>query len=94
MAKRLKSGIKRHKQSLERRIRNRHVRATVKTAVKDVRQAVAENRLENIQEVLSGASSTIAKAGAKGILHRKTAARKVARLARAVYKASQAAPKQ
>lgn len=93
MAKRLKSGIKRHKQSLKRRIRNRHVRATVKTAVKDVRQAVAENRLENIQETLSGASSTIAKAGAKGIIHRKTAARKVARLARAVHKATAAAAK-
>ena len=93
MAKRLKSGIKRHKQSLKRRARNRHVRATVKTAVKGVRQAVAENRIDTIQEVLSDASSTIAKAGAKGILHRKTASRKVARLARAVHKATLAAAK-
>jgi small subunit ribosomal protein S20 len=86
----LKSGIKRHKQSLKRRIRNRHVRSTVKTAVKDVRTAIAEKNVETAAGALAAASSELARAAKKGVLHRKTASRKVGRLARALHKASAA----
>jgi small subunit ribosomal protein S20 len=86
----LKSGIKRHKQSLKRRIRNRHVRSTVKTAVKDVRAAIAEKNVETANGALAAASSELALAAKKGVMHRKTASRKVSRLARAVHKASTA----
>lgn len=84
----LKSGIKRHKQSLKKRARNRHIRSTVKTAVKAVRSAVEEMSVDKAVETLSEASSVIARAGAKGVLHRKTVARKVSRLAKAVHKAA------
>ncbi len=84
----LKSGIKRHKQSLKRRIRNRHIRSTVKTAVKEVRAAVDEHAVEKAGEALSTAVSVIQRAGSKGVLHRKTVARKVARLSKAVHKAA------
>jgi small subunit ribosomal protein S20 len=84
----LKSGIKRHKQSLKRRIRNRHVRSTVKTAIKDVRGAIAENNAETAAGALAAASSELARAAKKGVIHRKTASRKVARLAKAVNKAT------
>jgi small subunit ribosomal protein S20 len=86
----LKSGIKRHKQSLKRRIRNRHVRSTVKTAIKDVRAAIAENNVETGAVALAAASSELARAAKKGVLHRKTASRKAGRLARALHKASAA----
>ena len=86
----LKSGIKRHKQSLKKRIRNRHIRSTVKTAVKDVRTAIDEGAVEKAGEALSGAVSAIQRAGSKGVLHRKTVARKVARLSKAVHKAAAA----
>ena len=84
----LKSGIKRHKQSLKKRARNRHIRSTVKSAVKEVRAAIEEKSVVKAAEALTEAASTIARAGAKGVLHRKTVARKVARLAKAVHKAS------
>jgi small subunit ribosomal protein S20 len=82
-----KSAAKRHKQSLKKRIRNRHIRSTVRTAVKEVRTAVAKGAVSEIGETLSKAVSTIARAGSKGVLHKKTVARKVARLSKAVFKA-------
>jgi small subunit ribosomal protein S20 len=82
----LASAVKRHKQSLKRRARNRHVRSTVKSSVKEVREALAEN-VEKSAELLGKASSVIARAGAKGVLHKKTASRKISRLAKAVHKA-------
>ncbi len=86
----LKSGIKRHKQSLKKRIRNRHIRSTVKTAVKEVHTAIDEHALEKADEALASAVSAIQRAGSKGVLHRKTVARKVARLSKAVHKAAAA----
>lgn len=85
MAK-LASAVKRHKQSLKRRARNRHVRSTVKSSVKEVRAALAEGA-DKGAELLSNAMSVIARSGAKGVLHKKTASRKISRLAKAVHKA-------
>lgn len=83
-----KSAAKRHKQSLKKRIRNRHIRSTVKTAVKEVRAALAEGAGSNVGDALAKAASIIARAGSKGVLHKKTVARKVARLSKAVRKAA------
>jgi small subunit ribosomal protein S20 len=88
---RLKSAIKRHKQSLKRRARNRHIRSTVKTAVKEVRSAIGENNMEKADRALAHAASVLSRAGSKGVLHRKTVARRVGRLAKAVGKASASA---
>lgn len=82
------SAQKRHKQSLKRRTRNRHIRSTVKSAVKAVRAAIEEGAAEKAKELLPAAESVIARAGSKGVLHRNTVARKVSRLARAAAKAS------
>ena len=84
----LKSGVKRHKQSLKRRAANRHVRSTVKSAVKEVRAGISGNDGEKCQEALRNAASVIARAGSKGVLHKKTASRKIARLAKAVHKST------
>jgi small subunit ribosomal protein S20 len=81
----LASAVKRHKQSLKARARNRHVRSSVKTSVKDVRTALSESG-EQTAELLRKAASVIARAGSKGVLHRKTASRKISRLAKAVHK--------
>ena len=83
----LSSGVKRHKQSLKRRARNRHVRSTMKSAVKEVRAQIQEKG-EKSSEALRNAASVIARAGGKGVLHKKTASRKIARLAAAVHKAT------
>ena len=83
-----KSAMKRHKQSVKRKIRNRHIRSTVKSAVKEIRTAISEGEAGNAGKTLSKAASVIARAGSKGVLHKKTVARKVARLSKAVQKAA------
>ena len=85
---RIKSAVKRHKQSLKRRARNRHVRSTLKTAIKDVRSEIVEGTVEKCAELMRNAASVLARAGSKGVLHKKTASRKISRLAKAVHKAT------
>lgn len=82
------SAQKRHKQSLKKRIRNRHVRANVKSVTKDVREAIEEKSGEKVAELLTTAASVIARAGSKGVFHKKTVSRKISRLARAAHKAA------
>lgn len=76
-----KSAEKRHKQSLVRRQRNRLVKAKVRTAVKKARSAIAERSEEQVIRVRQ-AEQELAKAASKGILHRRTAARLISRLAK------------
>jgi len=74
-----KSALKRAGQNEIRRMRNRAVKTRVKTVVKEVRQAVADNS-DGIEAQLKDAQATIDKAAKKGVLHKRTASRKVARL--------------
>lgn len=76
-----KSALKRAGQNTRRRLRNKAVLTRVKNAIKDVRLAVAENA-EDRDMRLNAAKSDIDKAAKKGVLHKKTAARKISRLAK------------
>ena len=78
-----KSALKRAGQSERRRLRNKAVQTRVKNVVKDVRLAVAQDA-ENAVEQLNAAKSAIDKAAKKGVLHQKTASRKISRLNRQV----------
>lgn len=79
-----KSALKRARQNNVRRLRNKSIRTRVKSAVKDVREAVAENLQDKIEQELNLAKSVIDKAAKKGTLHKKTAARKISRLSKLV----------
>ncbi|WP_027187467.1 30S ribosomal protein S20 [Desulfovibrio cuneatus] len=85
-----KSAIKRHKQSLKKADRNRAVRTRVKNVVKEMRTAILENNPENIEVALKKATIAIDKSASKGVLHWKTAARKISRLAKAANAAAKA----
>lgn len=76
-----KSAEKRQKQSLVRRQRNRLVKAKVRTAVKKARTAIAEKAVDSGTQVRH-AEKELAKAAAKGVLHKRSAARLVSRLAK------------
>jgi small subunit ribosomal protein S20 len=76
-----KSALKRAGQNENRRMRNRSVKTRVKTVVKDVRETVAENA-PDAADRFKEAQAAIDKAAKKGVLHKRTAARKVARLAK------------
>lgn len=79
-----KSAIKRHKQSLKQAARNRAARTRVKNVIKNVRAAVQAQDKEAALKALSVATSVMDKAAGKGSIHWKKAARKTARLARAI----------
>jgi len=79
-----KSSEKRSRQSEKRRIRNVAVRSRAKTAIKSVLSAVEKRDLDSASAMLEKAVPNIAKAAAKGILHKKNASRKISRLARKV----------
>ncbi|MBU1194631.1 MAG: 30S ribosomal protein S20 [Proteobacteria bacterium] len=74
-----KSAKKRAKQSQVRRLRNRSVKTTLKNLEKNLR-AAKEQGSENKDELLRKTQSAIQKAAKKGVLHQKTASRKISRL--------------
>jgi small subunit ribosomal protein S20 len=82
-----KSAEKRARQNEIRRIRNKAVRTRVKGVVKEIRLAAAEKSDDAVQR-LDNAKAVIAKAAKKGVIHRKTASRKISRLTRAINAAS------
>ena len=82
-----KSAIKRNRQSLERRARNRANKTRLKTAIKAVDAAMAEGQgADKVQAALVAAVPIIQRAAVKGTLHKKNAARKVSRLTKRVNK--------
>lgn len=80
-----KSALKRNRQSLVRRERNKMNRSRVKTAVKKVDAAIeVEGSVEKAREALIAAVPVIERAAVKGAFHKKTASRKISRLTRKV----------
>lgn len=83
-----KSALKRHRQSLVARARNRSEKTRVKNAIKAVRAALDEKNSEAAQAALRDATAVLDRAAGKKVIHWKTAARKVSRLNLAVNKLS------
>ena len=86
-----KSALKRHRQSLARRSRNRTDRSRLKTAVKSLLKTIEDKDSDKIQDALRHTTSVIAQSASKGLIHKNTAGRKISRLtkkARAVLQAS------
>ncbi|MCJ7542386.1 MAG: 30S ribosomal protein S20 [Desulfobacterales bacterium] len=79
-----KSALKRARQNEIRRLRNKSVKTRVKSIVKDVRLSVSENSKEAALKKLEMAKSNIDRAAQKGVIHKKTASRKISRLSKLV----------
>ena len=67
-------------------LRNKTIKSKIKTLVKKVELAVAENDKAAAEAALKVATSEISKAASKGVFHKNTAARKISRLTLAVNK--------
>ncbi len=79
----IKSAIKRSRQSLKRRSRNRSNRSRLRTRIRRFQETLeSEKTPESVRADLSRTVSLIDKAVGKKILHRNTAARKKSLLAR------------
>jgi small subunit ribosomal protein S20 len=77
-----KQARKRHRQSLERRMRNKAVRSRVRRQMRTMRSAIGEGDAEKIKKLLPETMSIIDVGCRKGVLHRNTAARYKSRMAR------------
>jgi small subunit ribosomal protein S20 len=77
-----KQARKRHRQSLERRMRNRAVRTRVRRQMRLMRAAIAEGDKKKVQELLPGTLSVIDVGWRKGVFHRNSAARYKSRMAK------------
>lgn len=87
--KKNKSAIKRAKQSEGKRLRNSHVKTTMKTQIKKTLSAIETKNKENPDVLFGKAISQINKAASKGVIHKNNAARKVSRLTKKVNNAMQ-----
>jgi small subunit ribosomal protein S20 len=81
-----KSVIKRQKQAEKKHLINKSVKSALKTAAKKVEQAAEEKKADTAKEALTRAMKAYDKAAARGILHKKTASRKISRLSTRVSK--------
>ena len=84
----IKSQIKRNRQNDKRHDRNTTVRSALKTSTKKVQTAVGEGDAETAIARQRETARALDKAASKGVLHKRTAARKKSRLARSVNKTS------
>ena len=82
------SALKRHKQNLKRRTRNRVAKSEIHTAKRKFVEAVDNKDADTAAVELQKVIKLISTAGNKGILHKKTVARKTSRLQKMLNKLS------
>ena len=78
------SAQKRARQSEKKRLRNAALRSLLKTSARKVLLAVEEKNVEEARKALARAVPVIQEIASKKVIHKKTAARKISRLARKV----------
>ncbi len=84
-----KSAVKRARQNVKRRERNKIIKTRVKNVTKNVRLSVQQKEGHEIaSEILDNAKSVIDKAAKRGVIHKNTASRKISRLTKLVNKAA------
>ena len=74
------SAIKRARQDIVKRNRNRAQKSTMRTAIKRVHAAIAAGDQDAANAEMRVASSLIARAGRKNIIHKNQASRRISRL--------------
>jgi small subunit ribosomal protein S20 len=84
------SAEKRKRQAEKRRLRNVQVRTRVKSAVKKVRELLAQGDKTGAKAAMQAASQALDRAASKGVVHRNAASRRISRLAHAVATAQKA----
>lgn len=86
MAKKKKRSIlKRQRQEIKRRMRNRMILSKIKTLIKKTKESVLNNS-PDFEKILRETIKEIDKAAAKGIIHKNNASRKKSRLFKFIKK--------
>ena len=81
-----KSAAKRARQSVKRNARNTTALSSVRTFERKLRTAIAAGDKKGAEEALRAYMSKVSKAATKGVMHAKTAARKLSRLSQQTAK--------
>ncbi len=76
------SAKKRMRQSEKSRIRNQAVKTRLKTTTKKLYAAMESNDAEQVKQLVRKVNSEFARAASKGVVPKKTASRRVARLSK------------
>ena len=79
----IKSQIKRNATNEKRRLRNKAVKSSLKTAVRSFRKAAASGDRDVANEALRSASRKLDKAVSKGVIHKNQAANRKSAMAKA-----------
>ncbi len=74
------SAIKRARQDIVKRNRNRAQKSTMRTAIKRVQAAIVAGDQDAANAEMKVATSLIARAGRKNIIHKNQASRRISRL--------------
>ncbi|MFQ5683198.1 MAG: 30S ribosomal protein S20 [Candidatus Binatia bacterium] len=78
------SVIKRHRQSLKRRVKNQAIKSALRTLIKTTRRAIEVKDHGSASAKLNEVNRALRKAVSKGVLKPNTASRWLSRLARSV----------
>jgi small subunit ribosomal protein S20 len=81
-----KSARKRIRQDAKRHLRNQSVKTRVRSLTKKFRASLNESDTEMITKSMQEIVRELNKAASKGIIHHKTASRKISRLNKAAHK--------
>jgi small subunit ribosomal protein S20 len=76
----IKSAIKRNRQNIKRRMRNRIFRGQARTFIRDARLSLVEENLDEARETTLKAVKALDIAAKKGVIHKNNAARRKSRL--------------
>lgn len=80
------SVIKRHRQSLTKRLKNQEAKSRIRTLIKKVRRAIELQDRDGVSAQLKEVNRALRKAVSRGILKPNTASRWLSRLSRSAHR--------
>jgi small subunit ribosomal protein S20 len=78
----IKSQIKRNRQNEKRRVRNKSVKSSLKTAIRKVNEGLAAGDAETATTLLRDATRRLDRAASKGVIHPNQAANRKSAIAK------------
>ncbi|HEX5542697.1 MAG TPA: 30S ribosomal protein S20 [Micromonospora sp.] len=84
----IKSQIKRNRQNEKRRLRNKSVKTSLKTAIRKFHEAAEAGENEKATELMRSASQALDKAVSKGVIHENQAANRKSAIAKRLHSLS------
>jgi small subunit ribosomal protein S20 len=81
----IKSQIKRNRQNEKRRLRNKSVKSSLKTAIRKFHEAADAGEIDKATVLMREASRKLDKAASKGVIHRNQAANRKSAIAKRLH---------